>query len=268
VNSRDDQRVVEVLIVSGSASFRDHLRGRLTVMHWHLVEAETGADALDQLYQRPSLEVILLDPVLPDLLPAEFAGIVRQRFPHVAIMTMNTQTGKVQGGNTAPNILSSQLDELLFGGPVAAPFKPLPAPVIYPKNGAAANNLPGMVGNSQVMQQTYALVHKVAARNTTVMITGESGTGKDLIAQAIHSLSARREAPFVVVNCAAIPEALLEAELFGYAKGAFTGAMQSRMGRIHAAQGGTLFLDEIGDMPLALQRSTLSSSLAGQRTRT
>jgi transcriptional regulator with PAS, ATPase and Fis domain len=107
------------------------------------------------------------------------------------------------------------------------------------------------------MQQTYSMIHKVAPRDTTVLITGESGTGKDLVAQGIHALSARHKAPFVVVNCAAIPEALLEAELFGYAKGAFTGAMQSRMGRIHAAQGGTLFLDEIGDMPLALQSKIL-----------
>ena len=107
------------------------------------------------------------------------------------------------------------------------------------------------------MQQVYALIHMVAARDTTVLITGESGTGKDLVAQAIHMISPRQKSPFVVVNCAAIPEALLEAELFGYAKGAFTGAMQSRIGRIHAAHGGTLFLDEIGDMPVALQSKLL-----------
>jgi transcriptional regulator with GAF, ATPase, and Fis domain len=107
------------------------------------------------------------------------------------------------------------------------------------------------------MQRAYSLTHMVAVKETTVLVTGESGTGKDLIAQAIHQISPRRQSPFVVVNCAAIPEALLEAELFGYAKGAFTGAMQSRIGRIHAAQGGTLFLDEIGDMPLALQSKIL-----------
>jgi transcriptional regulator with GAF, ATPase, and Fis domain len=88
-------------------------------------------------------------------------------------------------------------------------------------------------------------------------VTGESGTGKDLVAQEIHLISSRRRQPFVVVNCSAIPEALLEAELFGYAKGSFTGAVQSRIGRIHAAHGGTLFLDEIGDMPLSLQSKML-----------
>jgi transcriptional regulator with GAF, ATPase, and Fis domain len=97
----------------------------------------------------------------------------------------------------------------------------------------------------------------VAARDTTVLVTGESGTGKDMIAQEIHLISARRNQPFVVVNCSAIPETLLEAELFGYTKGSFTGAVQSRIGRIHAAHGGTLFLDEIGDMPLSLQSKIL-----------
>jgi len=97
----------------------------------------------------------------------------------------------------------------------------------------------------------------VALRDTTVLVTGESGTGKDLVAQEIHLVSPRRKQPFVVVNCSAIPETLLEAELFGYTKGSFTGAVQSRIGRIHAAHGGTLFLDEIGDMPLSLQSKIL-----------
>ena len=114
-----------------------------------------------------------------------------------------------------------------------------------------------MVGSSEPMQRVYALTRLVARRGSTVVVTGESGTGKDLVAQAVHLLSARRSHPFVVINCAAIPEPLLEAELFGYVKGAFTGAVQSRIGRIHAAQGGTLFLDEIGDMPLALQSKLL-----------
>jgi transcriptional regulator with GAF, ATPase, and Fis domain len=89
------------------------------------------------------------------------------------------------------------------------------------------------------------------------LVTGESGTGKDLIAQETHLVSPRRNQPFVVVNCAAIPDTLLEAELFGYTKGSFTGAVQSRIGRIHAAHGGTLFLDEVGDMPLTLQSKIL-----------
>jgi transcriptional regulator with GAF, ATPase, and Fis domain len=107
------------------------------------------------------------------------------------------------------------------------------------------------------MQRTYALTRMVASRNTTVLVTGESGTGKEMIAQEIHLIGERRNRPFAVVNCSAIPETCLEAELFGYTRGSFTGAVQSRIGRIHAAHGGTLFLDEIGDMPLSLQGKIL-----------
>ena len=107
------------------------------------------------------------------------------------------------------------------------------------------------------MREVYRLARMVAPRDTTVLVVGETGTGKELVAQAIHELSPRARQPFVVVNCAAIPEALFEAELFGYSRGAFTGAVQSRLGRIHMAQGGTLFLDEIGELPLSLQAKLL-----------
>jgi len=103
----------------------------------------------------------------------------------------------------------------------------------------------------------YQLVRLVASRETTVLLMGETGTGKELVAQAIHQLSSRAKNAFVAVNCAAIPEALLEAELFGHVRGAFTGAVQSRLGRIHVAHGGTLFLDEIGDLPLGMQGKLL-----------
>jgi transcriptional regulator with GAF, ATPase, and Fis domain len=114
-----------------------------------------------------------------------------------------------------------------------------------------------MVGSSTAMQKVYTLVRLVAPRETTVLITGATGTGKELVARAIHQLSARAGRPFSAINCAAIPEALLESELFGYVRGAFTGAMQSQIGRVHAAQGGTLFLDEIGEMPISLQSKLL-----------
>jgi transcriptional regulator with GAF, ATPase, and Fis domain len=117
--------------------------------------------------------------------------------------------------------------------------------------------LPGMIGNSRIMQPVYRLVRLLAPRNTSVLISGPTGSGKEIVARAIHMLSPRSARAFAVVNCAAIPETLLEAELFGYARGAFTGAMQSYAGRIQAAQGGTLFLDEIGEMPLSLQPKLL-----------
>jgi transcriptional regulator with PAS, ATPase and Fis domain len=110
-----------------------------------------------------------------------------------------------------------------------------------------------LVGESQEIRNLLATIEKISQTDSTVLITGESGTGKELVARAIHDNSARANAPFVTVNCGAIPGELLEAELFGHVKGAFTGAMQNREGRFEAAQGGTIFLDEIGDMPLHLQ---------------
>lgn len=107
------------------------------------------------------------------------------------------------------------------------------------------------------MQQVYKLAHLVARRDTNVLITGETGTGKEVLARAIHQISSRAQRPFVVVNSAAIPESLLEAELFGHTRGAFTGAVQTRVGRIHMAHEGTLFLDEIGDLPLSMQAKLL-----------
>ena len=107
------------------------------------------------------------------------------------------------------------------------------------------------------MQKLYRMARLVAPRTTTVLIVGPTGCGKELVARALHELSPRRERPLVTVNCAAIPEALLESELFGYVRGAFTGAVQSHAGKIHAAQGGTLFLDEVGELPLAMQAKLL-----------
>jgi two-component system, NtrC family, response regulator len=111
----------------------------------------------------------------------------------------------------------------------------------------------GMLGNSTRMEDVFRMIRRVGPSDVPVLITGESGTGKELVARAIHRQSARKDQPFVTINCSAIPETLLESELFGYEKGAFTGAAQQRKGRIESAQSGTLFLDEIGDVPLALQ---------------
>jgi nitrogen regulation protein NR(I) len=114
-----------------------------------------------------------------------------------------------------------------------------------------------LIGQSAAMQQVYELIRKVVMSDVTVLITGESGTGKELVAQAIHYHSARRNKPFVSVNCAAIPETLLESELFGYERGAFTGAVGTKLGQFEIANGGTIFLDEIGDMSMALQAKVL-----------
>jgi DNA-binding NtrC family response regulator len=127
--------------------------------------------------------------------------------------------------------------------------------------------LPEMIGASEPMSELTRLIRLVAPRSTTVLIEGETGTGKEVVARALHRLSERAGKPFAVLNCAAIPEALLEAELFGHTRGAFTGAVQSRTGRIEAAHGGTLFLDEIGEMPMALQAKMLRFLECGELQR-
>jgi transcriptional regulator with PAS, ATPase and Fis domain len=131
-----------------------------------------------------------------------------------------------------------------------ASFSPSPA-AAAPR--ALPKSMDGLIGLSDPLVELFRIVDRVAETTCTILITGDSGTGKELVARAVHKTSLRAQAPFVAVNCGAIPEALLESELFGHARGAFTGAHQTKPGRIAMAQGGTLFLDEIGEMPLALQ---------------
>ncbi|WP_347988835.1 sigma-54 dependent transcriptional regulator [Methylomonas sp. AM2-LC] len=139
-------------------------------------------------------------------------------------------------------------------------------PTVYPKLLALLNSIPqasetnkkpqtnkGLAGQSKAIQKIRDLINQVAKSDATVLILGESGTGKEVVAQALHRSSTRRDKPFVPVNCGAIPGELLESELFGHEKGAFTGAFNSRQGRFEMAEGGTLFLDEIGDMPMPMQ---------------
>ena len=142
-------------------------------------------------------------------------------------------------------------------GLAPTPPKPTATPAVQR---SAASQHPAMLrlaGTSSVMQQVRALIERVARGMAPVMIQGESGTGKELVARALHEVSPRADQAFVAVNCGAIPEQLLEAEFFGYRKGAFTGATEDRAGFFQAAQAGTLFLDEIGDLPLAMQSKLL-----------
>ncbi len=254
-----DEQPVRLLLVSPNPRLRAQLREKIGAPRWILMEAASGAEALERLPEN-KVEILLLDPMLPDIVANEFSAMVLQRFPLIEILTLNAQTGHLLLANASPTPLATQLTDLIYRGSISD------SPLLYPLSRAIPllredseqrTGLRGMIGGSPAMQRVYRLTEMVARSETTVLITGESGTGKDLVAQAIHMISPRAKHPFAVVNCAAIPEALLEAELFGYAKGAFTGAMQSRIGRIHAAHGGTLFLDEIGDMPLSLQSKIL-----------
>lgn len=253
----EEMNGTQVLLVSPNSRLRSELRSKLQAPRWRLTEAGSGAEALEYLYENPS-EILLLDPALPDLEAGEFNGIIREQFPNVQVISVNPHTGMLVIGSASPTALSAKLTEAVYKD--VKPQAEIPAPAeAHPMRivSDVRRGVRGMVGDSAAMLKVYQHVHIVAGRDTTVLVTGESGTGKDVVAQAIHMLSSRQKQPLVTINCAAIPEPLLEAELFGYVKGSFTGAVQSRIGRIHAAHGGTLFLDEIGDMPLSLQSKIL-----------
>jgi len=256
----EDRFPLDVLVVSPNIQLRQELQEKLSPERWNVLQTGSGAGALEMLKKHEDGQrVLLLDPMLPDLEPDGFRAIVRDRYPRTQVLVLNSQTGQLLVGSASPTALSAKLvEDMNCAGAVrTANYVPAsidPARAVPERHGI---KLRGMIGNCEAMQRTWAVTRMVAARNTTILVTGESGTGKDLLAQEIHLISARRNQPFVVVNCSAIPETLLEAELFGYVKGSFTGALQSRIGRIHAAHGGTLFLDEIGDMPLSLQSKIL-----------
>jgi two-component system response regulator PilR (NtrC family) len=159
-----------------------------------------------------------------------------------------------RSAQTVPTMVPASLAAHAGGPPAAAtrPARPVAA-AFAPGNTALAR----MAGDSLAMQQVRALIDRVARSMAPVLVSGESGTGKELVARAVHEVSPRAACPFIAVNCSAIPEHLLEAEFFGYRKGAFTGAAEDREGFFQAANGGTLFLDEIGDLPLAMQSKLL-----------
>jgi DNA-binding NtrC family response regulator len=172
-----------------------------------------------------------------------------------------------QDQHAASEFTPSRNDGSLTGscamGSVQVATKPVPAR----RELSPSERLPELVGNAPAMLDVSRRIRLVAPRSTPVLIEGPTGSGKELVAEALHRLSARSRKPFVAINCAAIPEALLEAELFGHTRGAFTGAVQGRVGRIESADGGTLFLDEIGEMPLALQAKLLRFVESGELQR-
>jgi DNA-binding NtrC family response regulator len=277
-----------VVLVSADAALRHKLRVSLSHMRWQVREASGGADAMAQLEEQTP-EVLLLDHWLPDLEVGEFAAFVRDAYPAVDLLRVDGDA--VIGADMSPRHHELQHalreamdltgDEGSMGGawarpansqgtPEAALFGSLPG--LKPHGGPvpalrSAVALEEMVGDSDAMVELARLIRMVAPCAATVLIEGETGTGKEVVARALHRLSSRAAKPFAVLNCAAIPEALLEAELFGHTRGAFTGAVQSRTGRIEAAHGGTLFLDEIGEMPLALQSKMLRFLECGELQR-
>jgi transcriptional regulator with GAF, ATPase, and Fis domain len=238
-----------ILIASADASFRQRVLKNPVYAGSLSEEALGGAHALAKLLQFPC-DSVLIDRNLPDLDAQEVAEQIRQQFPRIEVELLDSTVASAKP--QASEVREENITAL--GESRATTLETAAEPAFSERN---ADALPGMIGSSRAMQRVYALVRMVAGRGTTVLVTGETGTGKELVAEATHQLSRRSRQPFVVVNCAAIPEALMEAELFGHARGAFTGAVQSRLGRIHVAQGGTLFLDEVGELPLSMQAKLL-----------
>ena len=237
-----------VIVASSNAGLRRQILQNLTSSRVRAAEALGGADALGKL-ETSECQLLLLDRRLPDLDAEELLQIIHQRFPGIDVLLLDEA-----GNPLLPAEWRSASACRLF-----QTINRWQAPAVRSavRSTLTAEPLPGMVGQTPSMNAVYRMARLVAPRSTPVLITGATGTGKEVVANAIHQLSPRAEKPFVVINCAAIPEALLESELFGYVRGAFTGAVQSRLGRIHAAHGGTLFLDEIGELPLGLQSKLL-----------
>jgi transcriptional regulator with GAF, ATPase, and Fis domain len=247
-----------VLIASADPLFRKRLMSKAPFAEACCEEAVGGAHALAVL-QQMVCDNVVLDRHLPDLDSAEVANLIQQRYPGTEVSFVDPQS--ISAGEAVSSVPSVTLEELNASGSnaeslTAGDIENLQA-IRTRLLAAPEEPLMGMIGNSRAMQKVYGLARMVAKRDTAVLITGETGTGKELVAEAIHQMSLRSRHPFVVVNCAAIPESLFEAELFGHARGAFTGAVQARLGRIHMAQGGTLFLDEIGELPLSMQAKLL-----------
>jgi DNA-binding NtrC family response regulator len=239
-----------VIVASSNSRLRQQIVQDLMLSRIAAAEALGGADALGKL-ENSECQLLLLDRKLPDLDAEELLEIIHSRFPGIDVLLLDDA-----GHPALPARWRSASSLHLFETIHRWQAPPVPSSVAA-KPPAIVEPLPGMIGQAPCMAAVYRMTRLVAPRTTPVLITGATGTGKEVVAAAIHQLGARAGKPFVVINCAAIPEALLESELFGYVRGAFTGAVQSRLGRIHSAHGGTLFLDEIGDLPLGIQSKLL-----------
>src|SRR5271168_4911439 len=233
-----------ILVASSRADFRQRVLKCLAPSSGQTGEAAGGADALIKL-ESNQFATVLLDPEIEDLDVPELVDVTQQ----LSFEISGRRVGEPAKLEVENAVVEAQ--------PVCVAYPEVEFPRVQSAPQIRTDPLPGMIGSSLRMQQLYRLARLVAPRDTAVLIAGPTGTGKELVARGIHEYSRRSRGPFVVVNCAAIPESLLEAELFGFTRGAFTGAFQSRLGRIHAAHGGTLLLDEVGELPLGMQAKLL-----------
>ncbi len=252
-----------ILVVDDEESVRWALRKALERAGYRVDLAADGPAGL-QAAEDPGVDLILLDVRLPGRDGLEVLRVVRTRRPDLPVIMM-TAFGTLQVAVEAMRLGAYDyigkpfdMDEVLLVVEKALEAQALVLEVTRLRQSVEGGvDLGGIVGGSPAMQQIFKAVGKVAGTDLTVLLRGESGTGKELIARAVHENSRRKGRPFVPVNCAAIPRELLESELFGHEKGAFTGAVSARRGRFEQAEGGTIFLDEVGDMDLSLQTKLL-----------
>jgi two-component system, NtrC family, response regulator AtoC len=249
----------KILVADDEQNLRRVLVALLRREGHDVVQAASGLEAIDQL---ANVDVVITDLRMPGADGMEVLRSAARHHPHVPVI-MITAYGSV--GQAVEAIKAGAFDY------IEKPFEQEAIRVIVDKaiGQAAANKLQpqaslypasdlpsgkyGLVGHSAEMHSVFAVIEKVADTPSTVLITGESGTGKELVAKALHEQSSRKNEPFIKINCAAIPKTLMESELFGYEKGAFTGATSSKPGRFELADSGTLFLDEIGEIPVEMQ---------------
>lgn len=225
--------------------------------------AFTGREGIEQAKTK-NPDLVILDVRLPDMGGLEVFEVIHGILPKLPVIIITayssteTAIGAIQQGAydyifkpfDVPEMLQLVEKALIAGRCMSSPVDVNPAAEVYTGREA-------LVGNGQRMLEIYKAIGRVSSTDATVLIRGESGTGKELAARAIYNYSSRVDKPFVVINCVAIPETLLESELFGYEKGTFTGAVHRRVGKIEQGRGGTVFLDEIGDMPLSIQAKFL-----------
>jgi DNA-binding NtrC family response regulator len=249
--------------VDDEPALRSLMAERLGERGFEVAEADTGEKALEYLDQF-AFDVLITDLRLPGIDGTRVIEAARERYPGIIAIVI-TGYGTVKDAVEAIKRGASdfvakpfQFDELVHVLDKALEQRRLASENAYLRSQLEQRyQFGGILGRSRPMQELFHLLETVAAANSTILVTGETGTGKEVVARAIHHNSPRKAHRFVALNCSAIPEALLEAELFGHVRGAFTGAIGARQGRFEQAHRGTLFLDEVGTMSTALQMKLL-----------
>ena len=267
------EKLQTILVVDPETDFLAWVQHQLATKTTQVITA-TKSDEAYKIFCREDPDVLLTETHLSPFSGQDLLVKVRQRDPNAIVVLMSGF------GTTQAVIESMKLGAFDFIRKETLPFTlkvvvdaalkaqaEMKSATTFKPQLTVEEHQDSIVGKSVAMQQVFKMVGRVAHSDAPVMITGESGTGKELVARAIHHYSARSTKAFVAINCAAIPEQLLESELFGHEKGAFTGAVGARVGRFEQSHGGTLFLDEIGDMPLALQGKILRVLQDGQFSR-